>query len=301
MHHKTLPFALTLLALAAHAQAQDTQRITITGSASPQAPSVAGFGDIPLWRTPFSATVIDQRQLRDAGISSLGDITRLDAAFTDAYNAPGYWNQVAVRGYTLDNRYNYRRDGLPVNAETVIGQANKQSLEVLRGTSGLQAGTSAPGGLLNLVVKRPRDRIRDANLAWTQDGTLEAAVDVGDRNDALGWRVNASAARLDPQLRASRGDRWLFATALDARLGADTFAEAEFEILYNQGINKQGNILDVGINHGVVEKKGAWLQFNGELIGQGKDAARQALVEKPDLGRKIVDSIMARRTAAVSA
>jgi iron complex outermembrane receptor protein len=212
-------------------QAQDApQRITITGSATPQAPSVAGFGDIPLSRAPFSATVIDQRQLRDAGISSLGDITRLDAAFTDAYNAPGYWNQVAVRGYTLDNRSNYRRDGLPINAETVIGQANKQSLEVLKGTSGLQAGTSSPGGLLNLVVKRPRDRIRDASLAWTQDSTLEAAVDLGDRGESIGWRVNASAARLDPQLRASRGERSLLASAFDARLGASTFAEAEIEL-----------------------------------------------------------------------
>lgn len=231
-HHKTLPFALTLLALAAHAyaQQQEPQRITITGSAAPQAPSVAGFGDVPLSRVPFSATVIDQRQLQDAGISSLGDITRLDAGFTDAYNAPGYWNQVAVRGFTLDNRYNYRRDGLPINAETVIGQANKQSLEVLKGTSGLQAGTSSPGGLLNLVVKRPRDRVRDASLAWTQDGTVEAAVDVGDRGDTLGWRINASGAQLDPQLRASRGDRWLAAAAFDARLGAATLAEVEFEV-----------------------------------------------------------------------
>jgi iron complex outermembrane receptor protein len=211
------------------AQAQDVQRITITGSAAPVTPSVAGFGDVPLWRAPLSATVIDQRQLKDAGISSLGDITRLDAGFTDAYNAPGYWNQVAVRGYTLDNRYNYRRDGLPINAETVIGQANKQRLEVLKGTSGLQAGTSSPGGLLNLVVKRPRDRVRDASLSWAQDATVEAAVDVGDRSDALGWRINASAAHLDPQLRASQGKRWLLGAAFDTRLGAATLAEVEFE------------------------------------------------------------------------
>jgi len=231
-HHKTFPFALTLLALAAHAQpsTEAPQRITITGSAAPVTPSVAGFGDTPLWRAPFSATVIDQRQLQDAGISSLGDITRLDAGINDAYNAPGYWNQIAVRGYTLDNRYNYRRDGLPINAETVIGQANKQRLEVLKGTSGLQAGTSSPGGLLNLVVKRPRDRIRSAGLAWTQDSTVEAAVDVGDRSDTLGWRVNASATHLDPQLRASRGERWLVGAAFDTRLGASTLAEVEFEL-----------------------------------------------------------------------
>ncbi len=78
---------------------------------------------------------------------------------------------------------------------------------------------------------------------------------------------------------------------------APPFAEAEFEIYFNQGINKEGSILDVGVTHGVVEKKGAWLQFNGELIGQGKDAARQALIEKPELAKKIVDAIMAKRAA----
>jgi recombination protein RecA len=78
---------------------------------------------------------------------------------------------------------------------------------------------------------------------------------------------------------------------------APPFAEAEFEILYNQGINKEGCILDTGIAHGVVEKKGAWLQFEGELIGQGKESARQALVEKPVLAQKIVAAIMAKRNA----
>jgi len=76
---------------------------------------------------------------------------------------------------------------------------------------------------------------------------------------------------------------------------APPFAEAEFEIIYNHGINKEGSIIEVGITHGVVDKKGAWLQFEGELIGQGKDAARQALADKPELARKIVAAIMAKR------
>ena len=79
---------------------------------------------------------------------------------------------------------------------------------------------------------------------------------------------------------------------------APPFVEAEFEILYNHGINKEGSILDVGLANGVVDKKGAWLQFNGELIGQGKDAARQALVDKPELAQKIIDAIMAKRAPA---
>ena len=79
---------------------------------------------------------------------------------------------------------------------------------------------------------------------------------------------------------------------------APPFAEAEFDIVYNQGINKEGSILDVGIDCGAVEKKGAWLQFEGELIGQGKDAAQKALVEKPELAAKIVAAIMAKRNPA---
>jgi recombination protein RecA len=82
---------------------------------------------------------------------------------------------------------------------------------------------------------------------------------------------------------------------------APPFAEAEFDIIYNHGINREGSILDVGIENGVVEKKGAWLQFQGELIGQGKDAAQKTLAEQPELGQKIVAAIMAKRNAAAPA
>ena len=82
---------------------------------------------------------------------------------------------------------------------------------------------------------------------------------------------------------------------------APPFTEAEFDIIFNHGINKEGSILDVGVDSGVVEKKGAWLQFNGELIGQGKDAAQKALAEKPELAQKITDAILAKRAAIETA
>jgi recombination protein RecA len=82
---------------------------------------------------------------------------------------------------------------------------------------------------------------------------------------------------------------------------APPFAEAEFDIVYNHGINKEGSILDVGIEAGVVDKKGAWLQFEGQLVGQGKDAAQKALLERPELADKIVSAIMVRRNPPVIA
>ncbi|HTG44210.1 MAG TPA: recombinase RecA [Verrucomicrobiae bacterium] len=78
---------------------------------------------------------------------------------------------------------------------------------------------------------------------------------------------------------------------------APPFAEAEFDIYFNQGIDHVGGILDVGVGLGVVDKKGAWLQFNGELIGQGREAARQTLLEKPELAQKIIARIEEKRNA----
>jgi iron complex outermembrane receptor protein len=233
--HRWHPLAHAALLLAAWpAQSQTaagsaSQTVTVSGRNANAAVSLAGFGDVPLSRAPFSATVLDVGLMQDAGISGIADLTRLDAGITDAYNAPGYWGQLAVRGFTLDNRFNYRRDGLPINAETAIAQANKQAIEILKGTSGLQAGTSAPGGLVNLVVKRPRERVQTATLGWEQDGSVNAAVDLGARDSGFGWRINAGADQLDPRTYNSQGHRKMLAGAVELQPSASSLLEAEFE------------------------------------------------------------------------
>ncbi|MEO6663960.1 MAG: TonB-dependent siderophore receptor [Rubrivivax sp.] len=219
-----------------HAQAQATPdpaaaRITITGQSYPVA-GVAGFGNVPLARAPLQASIIGTQQLDDAGIQSIGGLTRLDASISDAYNAEGYWSIVAVRGYTLDNRFNYRRDGLPINAETAIALDNKDRLEVIKGTSGIQAGTSAPGGLVNLLVKRPVDRLRQVTIGFRENGSLLAAVDLSQRfgtGNAFGLRLNMAAERLDPVVRNTQGERSLLALAGDWQLSPDTLLQAEIE------------------------------------------------------------------------
>ncbi|MCP5525826.1 MAG: recombinase RecA [Verrucomicrobiales bacterium] len=82
---------------------------------------------------------------------------------------------------------------------------------------------------------------------------------------------------------------------------APPFAEAEFDIFFNHGINREGSVLEAGLAAGVVDKKGAWIQFNGELIGQGREAAQRALGEKPELVQQITDAIMAKRAEAQGA
>jgi iron complex outermembrane receptor protein len=225
------PLAAALLALASGARAQDVQTVQITARSGSDSAGVTGFSQ-PLSRTPIQADVIDASALRDLGAISLSDLARLDASVTDAYNAPGYWTTFALRGFAIDNRYNFRRDGLPINAETVLPMDNLADVEILKGLSGAQAGTSAPGGLVNLVVKRPDADLRDAQLRWSQNGTFGAAVDLSQRfgvDRAFGARLNVSADRLDPNYHDARGHRQDFAFAGDWRIARDSKLEIEFE------------------------------------------------------------------------
>src|SRR6184192_212720 len=63
---------------------------------------------------------------------------------------------------------------------------------------------------------------------------------------------------------------------------APPFREAEFDIMYGQGISREGDLLDLGVDRNVVEKSGAWFSFQGERLGQGRDNARQFLKDNPD-------------------
>lgn len=72
---------------------------------------------------------------------------------------------------------------------------------------------------------------------------------------------------------------------------APPFKVVEFDIIYGQGISKTGELLDIGSNIGVVDKSGAWYSFEGQKIGQGKEAARQYLKDHPDIADKIESAI----------
>jgi recombination protein RecA len=73
---------------------------------------------------------------------------------------------------------------------------------------------------------------------------------------------------------------------------APPFTEVEFDIMYDEGISKMGSLLDLGIEHKILEKKGAWIAYEGNLVGQGRDAAKQALKDKPELAEKIHKAIL---------
>ncbi|RSZ36994.1 MULTISPECIES: TonB-dependent siderophore receptor [unclassified Variovorax] len=230
---RALAVVLFAAACGAHAQQAALPEITVSeGNAAPQA-DVSGFGDVPLRELPISATVIDSKQLQASGARRLADLTQFDSSVTDAYNSAGYWDYLTVRGFVLDNRFNYRREGLPISAETSIPLDNKERVEILRGTSGIQAGTSAPGGLVNYVVKRPTEQdLRTVRIETTSRGSVLGAVDLGGRfgeNRQFGYRINVASENLKPLTHNLDGNRNLFSLAADWRITRDSVLEFEIE------------------------------------------------------------------------
>jgi recombination protein RecA len=73
---------------------------------------------------------------------------------------------------------------------------------------------------------------------------------------------------------------------------APPFKEAEFDILYGTGISRDGEIVDIGSEMGIVEKSGAWYSYGGERIGQGREAAKQFLKEHPETADQIMAKVM---------
>jgi recombination protein RecA len=73
---------------------------------------------------------------------------------------------------------------------------------------------------------------------------------------------------------------------------APPFTECEFDIMYTEGISRSGSVLDLGIEHKILEKKGAWIAYNGQLIGQGREAAKDYLIKNPKVLEELQKTIM---------
>jgi len=81
---------------------------------------------------------------------------------------------------------------------------------------------------------------------------------------------------------------------------AAPFREAEFDIVYGEGISREGDLLDIGVDKGVIEKSGTWLSFGGERMGQGRENARLFLKENKDIREKIENLLRKKLEIPVS-
>lgn len=239
------PLALVLLLgpWLAWADGPELAPVSVQGRAQDAPVDIGGFPGQPARSLPMQTTILGEGQRLDLGLISLGDFTRLDASVGAAYNATGYWSNLSVRGFSLDLRSNLRRDGLPISGETALPLDNKTRVELLKGASGMQAGVSAPGGLLNLVVKRPDVELRSGVVEIKGEGNLLTALDWSGRfgeDRRLGLRLNAAVERLRPRLHDAEGQRYLLAAAGDWRLSPGSLLEAEFELSRQRQASQPG-------------------------------------------------------------
>jgi recombination protein RecA len=72
---------------------------------------------------------------------------------------------------------------------------------------------------------------------------------------------------------------------------APPFREAEFDVMYGEGISKYGDLIDLGVEKRIIEKSGAWFAYGGERLGQGRENAKQFLRDNPDIARTIEDRV----------
>ncbi|MQA39323.1 TonB-dependent siderophore receptor [Rugamonas aquatica] len=210
---------------------QALPEVVITGAkAQASRASVAGFSNAPLLETPASVSVLSSQQMLDLQIRSTTDAAKYDASLSDAYNAVGYSEQFSIRGFKLDNASSYRKDGMAIPGDTQIPLENKERLEVLKGLSGLQAGVSAPGGIVNYVTKRPTDTpVRTVVLEERERGTLYGAVDLGGRfeDNRFGYRFNAAAERLRSYIKGADGNRKFVSAAFDWKISPQALLQID--------------------------------------------------------------------------
>ncbi len=192
-----------------------------------QIDSFGSFGHAPLQDTPASISVITRDQLDDRQPQTLSELVRADAALGDNYAPVGYYENLMVRGFALDLATGYRHNQLSQVGEQMLALEDKERVEILKGLGGLEAGIVSPGGLVNLVSKRPT-KVRRANLGIDSNGANSAAVDVGGwLGPNLGLRMNAAYGNLDAWIDHADGRRTFLALAADWRLSADTTVQLD--------------------------------------------------------------------------
>jgi len=195
--------------------------------------SVSSLSSAPIATTPLSIDVISATDLFERGVNSLSSAIRTDPSVGDNYNTFGYIEAVQIRGFVLNELLNYQRDGVTVSSHVPIALENKESIEILKGTSGMLQGSSAPGGLLNYVLKQPTEKtLVELDSTISERGSVLLHGDFGGRlgdQKQFGYRINVAAEERKPEIQDAWSKRALVSGFFDWRATPDTLLQLEFE------------------------------------------------------------------------
>lgn len=195
--------------------------------------SLSRFSDAPISATPLAIDVITAADLLDRGVNSLSSAIRTDPAVGDNYNTFGYIEGLQIRGFVLNELLNYQRDGMTVSSHVPVALENKESIEILKGVSGMLAGSSAPGGMVNYVLKEPTEKtLVELDSTVSERGSVLLHADLGGRfgdQHQFGYRINLAAEERRPEIDNAWSKRALASGFFDWRAGTDTLLQLEFE------------------------------------------------------------------------
>ncbi|TCV93388.1 iron complex outermembrane receptor protein [Luteibacter rhizovicinus] len=188
--------------------------------------SLGAFG-APLHDVPASITVMTRDQIDDRQPRSLSELVRSDAAIGDNYAPIGYYQDVSIRGFPLDLATGFRFNGTMMSAEQPLALEDKQSVEVLKGLGGIEAGIVAPGGLINYVSKRP-ENVHTVTAGTDSHGSTYEALDLGAwLSPTFGVRVNAANEKTHSYIEHANGRRSFVSLAADWKIGSKTTIELD--------------------------------------------------------------------------
>lgn len=195
--------------------------------------SLTMMSSAPIAETPLSIDLISASDMLDRGVNSLSTAIRTDPSVGDNYNTFGYIEALQIRGFALTEFLNYQRDGMTISSHVPVALENKDSIQILKGVSGMLAGSSSPGGLVNYILKQPTAQdLREVDSTVSERGSLLVHGDfgghVGEQNQ-FGYRINLAAEERRPEIDSAWSKRALASGFFDWRAGPDTLVQAEFE------------------------------------------------------------------------
>jgi iron complex outermembrane receptor protein len=204
-----------------------------------------GTEEVELKDAPASISVISRDLLDDRQVKLISEAVRTDASVGDYYATLGYYENLSIRGFSLDPATSYRMNGMSLTGEQNFAFENKERVEILKGVSAMQAGASSPGGIINFVTKRPKD-VMSATVGTGERGTRYMAADFGtflNKEKSLGLRINAAHEEMQPFVRNAKGTRNFVSLAADAKLSSKTLAQFDIEYQDRSQIGVSGLML----------------------------------------------------------
>ncbi|MGD9620396.1 MAG: intein-containing recombinase RecA [Mycolicibacterium sp.] len=232
-----------------------------------------------------------KRQVFEVRVAGMENVTAF-AESVPMWGPRGVALVQAIPGAMQGRRRGSQATYLPVEmASAVLHYLNEKGVTAQEAAAIIGAGAGDPRGGMKQVLGASRLR-RDRVQA------LANALDDKFLHDALAEELRYSVIReVLPTRRVRTFDleveelHTLVADGVVVHNCSPPFKQAEFDILYGKGISREGSLIDMGVEQGFIRKSGSWFTYDGEQLGQGKENARNFMIENPEIAAEIEKKI----------